>query len=177
MIKLSGEKIHLATLEREDCRAIFKDDEYDFDAKTEMLNIGHSFERSDNWYTEIQELQGKKHIRLGIFLNDGTVIGDIALQDIDNKNRSCSIGYGLTKLEYYGKGYMTESVKLMLDYGFNNMGMERIFAATLEQNIGSQRVLEKCGFTLEGRERKAEYFGGKRYDRLIYGLLSDEFNT
>ena len=140
-----------------------------------MLHIGHSVERADNWYTEIQELQGNKHIRLGIFLHNGTVIGDIALQDMDNKNRCCSLGYGLTKLAYYGKGYMTESVNLMLDYAFNNIGTERIFAHTLEQNIGSQRVLEKCGFTLEGRERKAEYFGGKRYDRLMYGLLSDEY--
>ena len=175
MIKLNGNALYLATLEREHCRKLFEEFEYDFNAKTEMLHMGHSFERSDNWYNEIQELQGNKHVRLGIFLNNDTVIGDVALQDIDNINRSCSIGYGLAKLKYYNKGYVTEAVKLMLEYGFKNIGMERIFAHTLEQNIGSQRVLEKCGFVLEGRERKAEYFGGKRYDRLIYGLLSGEY--
>jgi RimJ/RimL family protein N-acetyltransferase len=44
-------------------------------------------------------------------------------------------------------------------------------------NIGSQRVLEKCGFTLEGRERKAGYLYGKKYDRFLYGLLIEEYNV
>jgi len=62
-----------------------------------------------------------------------------------------------------------------LRYGFCHLGFERISATTLEHNIGSQRVLEKCGFTLEGRERKAVYIAGRRYDRLMYGMLADEF--
>ncbi len=59
--------------------------------------------------------------------------------------------------------------------GICHLGLERISASTQENNIGSQRVLEKCGFTLEGRERKARYFAGKRHDRLICGLLAEEF--
>lgn len=144
---------------------------------TEPLNIGHSISKADAWFDDIQREQGNKHIRLGIFLNNNIVIGDIALQDIDWKNRSCSIGLGISKKEYRSKGYGTEAVKIIIDYGFNNLGIERITANTLEQNEGAQRSLEKCGFILEGRERKAVYFAGNRWDRLNYAILREESNT
>jgi len=175
MNKLQGEKIFLATLEREHCKKIWEDFEYNFEQPTEPFIIGCSSVKSDEWFDDIQSKQRNVHIRLGIFLPDGTVIGDVALQDIDWKNRSCSLGYGLTKLEYHGKGYATDAAKTILQYGFCHIGLERISSSTQENNISSQRVLEKCGFTLEGCERKAKYFAGKRHDRLIYGLLADEY--
>jgi RimJ/RimL family protein N-acetyltransferase len=175
MLKLQGKQIYLAVLEREDCKKIWNDFEYDFDNLTEPLNIGHSAEKADEWFNDIQKLQGNKNIRLGIFLNDDTVIGDAALQDIDNKNRSCSIGAGIAKIEHRGKGYGTEAMRLIIEYGFNHIGIERVTANTLEMNKSAQKALEKLGFVLEGRERKAYYFGGKKYDRLNFGLLADEY--
>jgi len=175
MIKLQGERIYLAVLERADCRKLYEDFEYDFANPTESLHIGQSLEKSDEWFEDIQKLQGKENIRLGIFLNDGTVIGDVALQSIDEKNRSCSLGMGMAKLENRNKGYGKEALKLLLDYGFRNFGMERITANTLEINISAQKSLDGLGFILEGRERKAVYFGGKRYDKLNYGLLAEEY--
>ena len=175
MIKLQGESIYLAVLERGDCKKLYEDFEYNFDSPAEPLYIGQSVEKSDEWFDEIQKLQGKENIRLGIFLNDGTVIGDVALQSIDNKNRSCSIGMGIAKIENRNKGYGKKAVGLILDYGFNNLGMERITANTLEINISAQKSLEGLSFVLEGQERKAVYFGGKRYDRLNYGLLAEEY--
>ena len=175
MVKLQGEKIYLTTMEREHCKKIWEDTEYDFTQPTERFIVGQSSENADKWFDDIQKAQGEQHVRLGIFLTDGTVIGDIALQDLDWKNRSCTLGYGLTKLEHRGKGYTTDAVKTILQYAFCHLGLVRVSAATQERNIGSQRVLEKCGFALEGRERKAEYLRGKRYDRLMYGLLAEEF--
>ena len=175
MVKLYGEKVTLAVMEREDCKKVWEDTEYDFNNPTEMFIIGRSSANADSWFDDIQKQQGNTHIRLGIFLPENTVIGDIALQDLEPQNHSCSIGYGLTKLKYYNKGYVTDAVKTILQYGFCHLGLERVSASTQENNIGSQRVLEKCGFILEGRERKAKYFAGKRHDRLIYGLLRDEY--
>ena len=175
MVKLQGQKIYLATLEREHCKKIWEDTEYDFEQLSEPFIVGRSSSNADGWFDEIQKLQGTTHVRLGIFLPDGTVIGDIALQNLDWQNRACTIGYGLTKLEYRTRGYTTDAVKVILKYGFAHLGLERISANTQENNIGSQRVLEKCGFILEGRERKARYFAGKRHDNLIYGLLAEEY--
>ena len=175
MVKLHGEMVILATLERVDCRKIWEETEYDFENLTEPFIVGRASENADAWFEEIQRLQGNTHIRLGIFLPDGTVIGDVALQDLDWKNRSCTLGYGLTKLEYRNKGYATDAVKAILQYGFCHLGLERISASTQENNLCSQRVLEKCGFSLEGCERKARYFAGKRHGRLLYGILIEEY--
>jgi RimJ/RimL family protein N-acetyltransferase len=176
MLKLKGNNIYLSVLEKEDCKKLWDDFEYDYKAMTEPLNIGHSISKADAWFDEIQLDQGNKNVRLGIFLPDGTVIGDVALQDIDWKNRSCSVGEGIGKIEYRSKGFGTEAIRILLQYGFNNLGLERITANTLEQNIGAQRLLKKLGSVLEGRERKAVYFAGNRWDRLNYGILREEFN-
>ena len=55
------------------------------------------------------------------------------------------------------------------------LSMERITANTLEINISASKSLERLGFALEGRERKAVYFGGKQCDKLNYGLLAEEY--
>ena len=177
MLKLQGKQVYLAVMERDDCKKVWSDFEYDFDNPAEPLNIGHSAEKADEWFDEIQKLQGKENVRLGIFLNDGTIIGDVALQGIDEVNRSCTIGMGIAKIENRNKGYGLEAIRLMLDHGFKNMGLERITGNTLEINKASIKVMEKAGFTLEGCECKAVYFGGKKYDRLNYALLVEEYVT
>lgn len=176
MLKLQGEKVYLAALEKEHCQILWEAFEYDEKHRTEPLSIGHSVTKADGWFEEIQRLQGDRNVRLGIFLPDGTVIGDVALQDIDWRNRSCSVGLGIQKIEHRSKGYGSEAVGLMLEYGFNNLGLNRIWANTLEPNIGAQKSLEKAHFVLEGRSRKAEYFAGRYFDKIHYGLLRDEYN-
>ncbi len=175
MLKIQGDLVYLAAMERADCKKIFEDDEYDFANPTDILYIGNSIEKADEWFDEIQELQGKTNVRLGIFLHDGTVIGDVALQNIDKTNRSCSIGMGIAKIENRNKGYGKEAAALILQYAFFNLGLERVSASTGEMNIAAQKSLERIGFVLEGKERKAMYFGGNRYDKYHYGLLAKEY--
>lgn len=175
MNRLIGRDVYLATLERADCRRLWEMDAYDFDHPAEEPNLGHSAEKADAWFDEIQKLQGRQHVRLGIFLRDGAVIGDVALQDIDWKNRVCSLGMGFSRLEDRGKGYGAQAAGLMLDYGFRLLGLERIAANTLSPNRAAQRSLEKLGMRLEGVERRAVLLCGERVDRLHYGLLRDEF--
>lgn len=176
MLKLQEKDIYLATLERNHCKILWDDFEYDFKNPCESFNIGHSNEKANDWFDEIQKLQGNQNVRLGMFLNNGDVIGDIALQNIDKTNRSASIGIGIAKIEYRSKGYGQQAIKLILDYGFHYLGLERITANTLEHNKAAQKALEKVGFILEGRERKAIYLNGNKYDRLLYGMLKTEFN-
>lgn len=177
MLRLLGKQVYLSVLEREHCKTLYDDFEYDFNLNAEPLNIGHSIEKADEWYADIQKRQGNDNIRLGIFLTDGTVIGDVALQGINWKNRVCDIGLGIAKIKNRGKGYGKEAVKLLLDYAFYNLGLERIEANTLEQNIPAQKSLEGLGFILEGRQRKAVYMAGKKYDRLNYAILAEEYHS
>ena len=175
MLKLQGTRIYLAALEREHCRKLFEDEEYDFNHVADPLYIGASLESSDEWYNDIQKRNGSENIRLGIFLADGAVIGDVALQGIDWRNRSCSLGMGIAKLENRGKGYGKEVVALMLDYAFKNLGLERVTANTLASNIAGQNSLEKIGFVIEGRARRSEWVAGQWVDKLNYAILCEEW--
>jgi RimJ/RimL family protein N-acetyltransferase len=156
-------------------RLIWRETEYDSPGLYEPMYPPESVEKADQWFEDIVKLQGERHIRLGIFLSDGHPIGDVALQDIDWKNRSASIGMGLSKLAYRRKGYGREALRLMLSYGFTHVGLERVWATTLATNLPAQHSLAAAGFILEGREREAVWFDGRRVDRLSYGLLRREY--
>ena len=172
---IKGKSIYLSVLEREHCRVLYSEDAYDFALKTEPLQIGYSIEGADEWFEDIQKKQGKENLRLGIFLHAGEAIGDVALQGIDWRNRSCSLGVGIAKMQHRGKGYGQEAIALLLDYAFCHLGLERVAANTLAPNIPAQRALEKCCFVLEGRQRAAVYFAGTKHDRLNYAILADEY--
>lgn len=176
-MKLLGNSVYLDTLKREDCRKLYKDYEFDESCPAEIPVLGVSVECADDWYEEIQKLQGNTNIRVGIFLLDGTVIGDVALQDIDYKNRSCSIGIGIAKIKNRSNGYGSEAVRLILGYGFRFLPLERITANTADINIPCQSMLEHCGFKQEGRERKAMFLDGKWHDRYHFAILREEYET
>ena len=175
MITLTDGEITLGTLEREHCRTIWSDAEYDETNPCEPLRIGYSVEKADEWFEEIQRLQGKQNVRLGVFLDGGAVIGDAALQDIDWYNQCCSIGMGIAKLQYRGKGYGRRATALLLRYAFSDLGLHRVTATTLQPNVAAQRSLLACGFVLEGTERKAVYLRGTWVDRLCYAVLREEY--
>ena len=175
MVRLIGERIYLGTLEREHCKTFEDEIEYDYSNPNGQIHAFLSIEKSDDWFERIKEKQGTSNFWLGVFLNNGTIIGYIELYNIDDWNRSCSLFMQFSKLEYRNKGYGKEVLKLVLNHVFFHLGIERISVATFEINISAQKLLEKCGFKLEGKERKAYYFAGKKYDRYTYGLLVDEY--
>jgi [ribosomal protein S5]-alanine N-acetyltransferase len=80
------------------------------------------------------------------------------------------IGYMLLP-EYHGKGIITEAVKLMIDYGFNQMGMHSLEGIIDPANTASARVLEKNGFVKEAHFIENEFYDGKFLDTVIYSLV------
>ncbi len=102
--------------------------------------------------------------------NNGQAIGGIGihpLEDIFMKNGE--LGYWLAE-EFWGQGIMTRAVPQMVNYVFNNFALERIFARPFGSNLGSQRVLEKCGFILEATLYQTIFKNGKFEDELIYAI-------
>ena len=83
------------------------------------------------------------------------------------------LSYILAK-EHWGKGVVTQATKMALDAGFREFHLARIQAYTLPSNIGSQRVLEKCGFQREGLLRNfVKVRGTTLVDVFIYGIWQD----
>ncbi|QKW12371.1 GNAT family N-acetyltransferase [Verrucosispora sp. NA02020] len=81
------------------------------------------------------------------------------------------IGYSLLP-EWYGRGYATRAVRLLTRWGFDRVGLARLWAGTLSENLASQRVLQKAGFRREGLLRgRLPASEGTRADSTVYGLL------
>lgn len=108
-------------------------------------------------------------VRFAIIVNE-KAIGGIGLHlqsDILRKN--AEIGYWLAE-EYWGKGIVTDAINQIVKYGFENLDIVRIFARIYGTNIPSQKVVEKCGFKLEGKYDKTIFKNGKFLDELIYAI-------
>lgn len=105
---------------------------------------------------------------------EATYVGNIGLHPgTDVYRKSAELGYFLGE-PYWNKGIMTRSVNLICDYGFRNMDIVRIYSGVFDFNKASQRVLEKCGFTLEGISKKAVFKNGRFCDEYRYAKVKTE---
>ncbi|QQK08844.1 GNAT family N-acetyltransferase [Miniphocaeibacter halophilus] len=103
-------------------------------------------------------------------------IGQIAIFLVDNKNHFCEIEYCIGSL-FQRKGYCTEAVKEIIDYGFSKINMHKIQVCHKENNMASKGVIEKCGFKYEGTLRDYFFIDGKYVDRFYYSMLRDEWKN
>lgn len=85
------------------------------------------------------------------------------------------VGIGLGERDYWGNGYGTDAMKLMLRYAFTELNLHRVSLGVFEYNTRARKSYEKAGFKLEGRIRAELLRQGKRWDVLIMGILRDEW--
>ncbi|KAL2818032.1 acyl-CoA N-acyltransferase [Aspergillus granulosus] len=108
----------------------------------------------------------------------GIVIGAIGLKPKDDVyHRTMEVGYWIGE-EYWGRGIASEALEVFTGWAFAAQELKhvgRLEAEVFEGNGGSCKVLEKAGFVLEGRRRRAVEKGGVVLDVLVYGLLKEEF--
>ncbi|MFC8502381.1 GNAT family N-acetyltransferase [Pedococcus sp. NPDC057267] len=108
-------------------------------------------------------------------LREGAVIGSAAVWTTSGEDRSGEMGYTLHP-DYWGRGYGTDVATLLLQLGFNALGLERITATCDPQNLASVRVLEKAGLRQEGILRGHLLARGARRDSLLFArLMTDEW--
>ena len=101
----------------------------------------------------------------------GMFAGNLRFERLpDVRKNDGELGYVFAR-EYWGKGIATEATKLICDIAFRELSLNRLTAQVYEGNIASRRVLEKCGFTLEGNLKNAVTKGDKVYNLLIFGKL------
>jgi ribosomal-protein-alanine N-acetyltransferase len=109
--------------------------------------------------------------------DSGKVIGDIAIEEDRYRPDADSgeLGYWLGK-EYWGKGYMTEAARAVIDYAFGEKGLSMLGICTSPVNSRSQRVIEKCGFVYEGTIRRTyKIYDGTLRDSRVYSMTKEEY--
>jgi RimJ/RimL family protein N-acetyltransferase len=78
---------------------------------------------------------------------------------------------------YQNKGYGTEAINWILQWGFQMAGLHRIGIETFSYNEGAQRLYQKLGFVLEGRSRESLWYDGKWHDYLSFSMLEHEWRA
>ena len=107
---------------------------------------------------------------------DKTLLGGINIGNVRRGvSQSASLGYWIGE-KHSRNGYMKEALKLLIPSLFVDLRLNRIEAATLEENIASKNLLKKIGFKKEGVLRKYLKINGTWRDHILYGLLENDFN-
>lgn len=125
--------------------------------------IGH-FER---------DFHKRKEIFLGICLNSepNNIVGVAEMFDYSQDVNMITIGYRLND-RFWGKGIATKTVKAIADYLFNDIGINRVQAFVMPENVKSQNVLKRNGFNKEGLIRQGYVWKGQGVvDLILYSLL------
>lgn len=106
-------------------------------------------------------------------LRSDAFLGTIMLHSLDTENRRGEVGFWI-QANARGRGVGSAALRLMLDWAFDALGLERIEMTALPENESVRHIAAKFGFTFEGRLRQRNYERGRRVDLLIWGLLKDE---
>jgi len=103
------------------------------------------------------------------------VIGTCGFCNWKPEHAKAEIGYALSP-DYWRKGYTTEAVKKVIEFGFDVMELARMEAICLLDNIGSYKVMEKAGMKYEGILRHYLYAKGQFHDLRIYSIIKSDLD-
>lgn len=161
--------IHLATaLELSQLR-----EEGNFDH--ELITCRPFFERTRADYIEIFSnlIENENNLLLGIYDDDGKIVGGISFFDNNPRNRSVEMGYLLME-SWQGHGIMKTSLQIILEKLFDMSDLNKIYAQTCEINTKSRKLLEKIGFNPDAKLRQHHVYNGTFYDDYIYSFLRED---
>lgn len=130
---------------------------------------------ADAWIAHVGQIAAEQGqpIHWAIRQQDGKLIGVIGMDSLEvGKSHRAEIGYWLAR-PHWGRGIMTAVVEAACRFAMLQFGLEKITAHVIEGNVASMRVLEKCGFQLEGRLRRHFLKHGQLRDARLYALFRE----
>ena len=143
------------------------------------LNIPHPY---PNGAAEAWIGSHQANFEAGRFVNyaitrrdDGALLGAISLA-LRREDQRAEMGYWLG-VPYWNQGYTSEAARALIRYGFETLGLNRIYATHLANNPASGRVMQKVGMTYEGTLRQHVWKWGEAHDLPHYGILKSEYSA
>lgn len=119
----------------------------------------------------------RKFVHFQLIENESMkVIGWCGFHTWYTDHHRAEIGYGMNSDEFKGKGFMSEALKPILEYGFKEMNLHRIEALVAPYNKPSLKLIQKFNFRQEGHLKKHYFVNGVPEDSLFFALLRSEFN-
>ena len=123
------------------------------------------------WHEKIKDNKNRYD---AIIEYKGIPVGVIGLINIDKKFKKAEYYITLGEKEYKRKGIATIASKKLIEYGFKNLNVNKIWLCVDYDNLIARKLYEKIGFSLEGILKKDIYFNGKMIDRCIYGVIKEK---
>lgn len=122
--------------------------------------------------SKVDRVEDRKYDFVICRLEDDRIVGNIGLSFVvRDPLQSCMIGYSLDQ-DYNGKGYMTQAVKQVVRYAFEELKFHRIVGEASPKNPGSIRVLENAGFHKEGISRSNVKINGVWEDHQVLAIIN-----
>ena len=175
---IRGERIFLRPAEKADVPIFVR-----WFADAEMVSLlggraPFSEAMEEQWFNRMVENQGKDHYHFVMCrIEDGQPIGTISLMRVDEVNGSAGVGISIGEKPLWGKGLGTDAMNALLDFGFGQLRLERIWLDVYDFNKRAKRSYEKSGFVVEGIQRHAHYSQGKYQDVLLMAILRADWET
>lgn len=136
----------------------------------DMFPYPYTLEDADKFLDSVKQQEPQVTLAIEYEFQFAGVIGLVPQPDVYKKG--AEIGYWLGE-PFWGKSIATKALMLATSYAFESLGFERLFAGVFEGNEASKRVLEKCGFQLEGISRQAVFKNYKLMDEYRYGKVKE----
>ena len=105
----------------------------------------------------------------------GAPAGVVAFHRLDWRDRHAWLEIALGDRTAWGKGYATEAMRLCVEYGFRELGLEKVLASVYSGHHASLRLAEKVGFRQCGLLRRHTFFDGAWHDEWLGEILRDEW--
>ena len=123
----------------------------------------------------LEALASEGHNYAMVLYENDTLIGNIGFNEIDNICRKATVGLFIGEQEHRNKGYGSEALRLMLDYGFKTLNLHNIMLWVDSDNELGLSCYKKIGFREAGRRRESGFKNGKYIDTVFMDILEDEF--
>jgi RimJ/RimL family protein N-acetyltransferase len=141
--------------------------------KTLIISERYELEKTIRWFEKMQADDCRAEFV--IETAEKIPVGIVGLAGIDSTHRTAEIYIVIGQKEFWGKGVMLEAERLLIDWAFNSLGLEKIWAQTRPDNIASLITMKKIGFQIEGTLRNEKIVNGQRTTVLHLGLLREDF--
>ena len=129
-------------------------------------------EKTENWFRKNADRTDRYD---AIIEADGKPVGLIGLLSIDHKHKKAEYYITLGERDYLGKGVAHRATKLLLDYAFGELGLNRIYLYTETENLSAVKSYEKIGFQREGVLKNDLFSKGRFVDRYIYAITKKDY--
>ena len=139
------------------------------------LTIPHPYPdgAAEEWIDSHEAKFEQGHVNFAI--DDGNLVGAIGLVT-KREDDIAEIGYWIG-VPYWGRGYASEAAEAVIRYGFEDLGLNKIYAAHFARNPASGRVLQKLGMSHEGTLRQHHRKWDEYVDSEVYGILKSEWKV